>query len=128
MLVDVGIELGRDDGAVPGCLTLRDAGGVDDARELDLHLDGPVLVEIPEEPVLVVADGGDAGHHQTPGATHLGLADAPVGVFPQDAVILLVHAHGVGNGERLPAARVHYRVEVVDLAQAVTPQSQGVGE
>ena len=37
-------------------LALGHAVGAEDARELDLVLDGAVLVEVPEETVLVVGD------------------------------------------------------------------------
>ena len=128
MLVDVRVQLRRDDCAVLRIFAHVNGGGVDDAGQLDLHLDRAVLVEIPEEPVLIVAHRGDAGNHQTPRPPHFSLANAPIGVFPKDPVVLLVHAHRVGNREWLPPSGVHHRVEVVNLAQAVAPEGQRVGQ
>ena len=82
VLVDVCVQLGRHDCAVLRGLSFGDAGGIDDAGQLDLHLYRAVLVEIPEEAILVITNGGDAGYDQPPGATHLGLPDAPVRVLP----------------------------------------------
>ena len=66
-----------------------------DPGELHLELHGAVEVEVPVEPVLVVADGGDGADHQAPRPAHLGAARDHVDVLPEDAVVLLVHADGV---------------------------------
>ena len=70
--------------------------GRHDPGELHLELHGAVEVEVPVEPVLVVADGGDGAHHQPARPAHLGAARDHVDVLPEDAVVLLVHADGVG--------------------------------
>ena len=54
------------------------------------------------------ADGGDVGHHQTPGAPHFSRAGAPVDVLPQDALVLLANADSVGNGEEVAPAVVEH--------------------
>src|SRR3989454_8734972 len=93
-----------------------------------LQLDGAVLVEVPEEAVLVVAHGRDGRDGQASRAPHLDLAGAKVRVLPQDAEVLLVHADGVLEGDRLALAVRDDRVEVADLAEAVTAEHEAVGE
>ena len=48
-------------------------------------------------------------------------------MLPEDAVILLVHADGVLDGQRLAAAVAQVGVEIVDQAEAVAAQLQAVG-
>ncbi len=56
-------------------------------------------------------------------ASHLG-ARIVVDVLPQHGVVFLVDADGVGDGVRLTLAVVQDRVQVADLAKAVTAQLQ----
>src|SRR5581483_1113335 len=80
------------------------------------------------EAVLVVLDGGDRRDDQAARAPHLGVVrQAAVGVLPQDAVVLLVHAHGVLDGQGLAAAGAEVAVEVLDQAEAIAAQLQAVG-
>src|ERR1700680_861073 len=65
------IDAWRDQRAVGGLNARCNGPGRDDASELDLILDGPVLVEVPEEAVLVVADGGDGRDHEAARPPHL---------------------------------------------------------
>ena len=98
-----------------------------DPGELHLQLHGAVEVEVPVEPVLVVADGGDGADHQAARPAHLGAARDHVDMLPEDGVVLLVHADGVRLRVRLAAFVREDVVEVVDLAQAVAPECQRVG-
>ena len=107
----------------------RQLGAVrDDAGQLDLELDGAVLVEVPVEAVLVVADGGDERDDEPARAPHLRASPAPVDVLPQDARVLLVHADGVRERHGAAAAVVDHRVEIADLAQAVAADLERIGE
>ena len=96
VLVERRRQLGRDHRwRSRGLLAGGHGHGRQDAGQLHLELDRAVEVEVPEEAVLVVADGGDGAHHQPPRAAHLGAARARVDVLPEDPVVLLVHADGV---------------------------------
>ncbi len=113
-------------GVVAG-IAVGHSHGRHDPGQLHLELDGAVQVEVPVEAVLVVSDGRDGAHDQTPRATHLAPTRHHVHVLPEDPVVLLVHADGVGARVRLaPFVGVHV-VEVEDLAQAVATERQRVG-
>ena len=128
MLVDVSVELRRHQRPVLGCLAGRHRRSIYDAGQFYFQLYRAVLVEVPEEPVLVIADRRDAGHHETPRAPHLGLAGTPVAVLPEDAVVFFMQANRVGDGHHTAAAVVHHSVEIVDLPQAVAAEGKGVGQ
>src|ERR1700720_2668569 len=51
----------------------------------------------------------------------------PVGVLPQRAVILLMHADGVLDGFHIARHVDHMRVEVVDRAKAIASELEAVG-
>ena len=128
VLVPGGAQAGRDLGGVRrvrGVVT-RVGGGEQDAGELDLALDRAVQVEVPVEAVVVVADGAEEGDHQAALAAGLGRPVEDVGVLPEDAEILLVNADGVADRARLAVIVGDGRIQVGDLAQAVTAQLQGV--
>ena len=100
----------------------------EDAGQLDLELDVAVLVEIPEEAVLVVLDRRDRRDDQPARAAHLRVVGQPaVGVLPEDAEVFLVHADGVLDRQRLAAAVAQVGVEVADQAEAVAAELQAVG-
>lgn len=61
----------------------------------DFVVDGGVLAEVEGEDVLVVGNGDDGLENQDSGASYDGILRSEVGVFPQDAVVLLVAAHDV---------------------------------
>src|SRR5206468_2442043 len=95
----------------------------EDAGELDLQLNVAVLIEVPEEAVLVVLDGGNRGDDEPAAPPHFGaVRNAAISVLPQNAVILLVHADGVLHGEQVPAAIDHVGVEVLDVAEAIAAE------
>lgn len=54
---------------------------------------GADLVEVPVEAILIVGNGGDEGKHEAPAAPHLTVPGAVLGVLPQGAIVLLMHAH-----------------------------------
>ena len=94
---------------------------------LGLELDGAVEVEVPVEAVVVVADRGEERDHQAALAAHLAGVGEQVRVLPEDAVVLLVHADGVADGLRVAEVVGDDGVGVVDVAEAVAAQLEGVG-
>ena len=122
------VDAGGDDRAVLGRDAVFDRAVGDDAGELDLVLDGAVLVEVPVVAVLVVADGDDAADHHAAHAADFGVAGAEVGMLPGDAVVLFVQADGVLHRDRVAVVVVDDAVQVDDLAEAVAAEFQGVGE
>ena len=102
-----------------GPLAGRDRAGREHAGELDLELDRAVLVEVPEEAVVVVADRRERRDHEPPRAAHLARAVAPLDVAPEHADVLLVDADRVRDRHRLAGGVGDDGVEVDDLAEAV---------
>ena len=96
--------------------------------ELDLQLHRAVEVEVPEEAVLVVADGVDGAHDEPARTAHLGRERVHVEVLPEDAVVLLVHADRVGDRLTLAVLAGDRGVEVVDGAEAVATELERVHE
>ena len=96
-----GVELRGDEVAVRRRLARAGGPQREDAGQLDLELDRAVLVEVPEEAVLVVLDRRDRRDDQPPRPPDLGrVGQAAVGVLPEDAVVFLVHADGVLDRQR----------------------------
>ena len=124
----MGIELRRHQRPVLGCLARRHSGSVYDAGQFHFQLYRAILVEVPEEPVFVVADRRDAGPYETPRAPHLGLAGTPITVLPQDAVVFFMQANCIGDGHHTAAAVIHHSVEIMNLPQAVAAEGKGVGQ
>ena len=120
-------QAGRHHAGVCAGIVPVDRHGRHDPGQLDLELQGAVEIEVPVEPVLVVADGGDGADHQAPRPAHFGAPRHHVDVLPEDGVVLLVHADGVVLRVRLAPLVGEDVVEVVDLAEAVAPQGQRVG-
>ncbi len=128
VLVEGCLEAGGDLGGVAGVFAGGGGGGLHQAGGLGLELDGAVLVEVPVEGVVVVAEGGDEGNHQAAGAAALGgEVGEHIGVFPQKAVVLLVDADGVRQRLRGAVVVGDDGVEVADLAEAVAAQAERVG-
>ena len=122
-------QAGRDLGGVRVAPSCR-AGvgrGEQHAGRLDLELDRAVQVEVPVEAVVVVADRGEVGDHETALAARLSRAVEDVGVLPQDAEILFVDADRVRYRPRLAGFVGHGGVQVGDLAQAVAAELERVG-
>src|SRR5262249_43606455 len=122
------IETRRDERAVRGSDARRDGAGRDDPRELDLRLDRAVLIEVPEEAVLVVADRSDRRHDESPGAPHLDLAGTKVGVLPQNTEVFLVQADRVAQRERLALRVGADRIQAANLPEAGAAERQRVGQ
>lgn len=118
---------GRDLGGVPVDRSGLAAADEHDAGGLGLDLDRPVEVEVPEEAVVVVADRGEVRHHQASRTTHVRADRAGLGVLPQHAVVLFVHADGIGDAHRVTVIVGDVAVEVVDDAEAVAPELEVVG-
>ncbi len=121
-------QLPADPPAVRHVGPLHRGAGVEDAGQLHLELDRAVEVEVPEDAVLVVADGVHRRDDEAATATHLGQAREVVGVLPEDAVVLLVDADRVAGRARVAVGQREVRVQVADLAQAVAAEREGVGE
>ena len=102
-------------------------GGGKDTGGLDEELDAAVQEQVPVERVLVVRDRGDEGDDEFAVAPDLGGALAEVEVLPQDAVVFFVHADRVLDRHRVAVAIGGDPIEVLDLAQAVTAELEGVG-
>ena len=115
----IALRPGRDERAVCRALAGRDRAGREHARELDLERDRAVLVEVPEEAVVVVADRRERRDHEPARAAHLARAVAPLDVAPEHADVLLVDADRVRDRQRLARGVRDDRVEVDDLAEAV---------
>ena len=120
------VEPGGDERAVRRALADRDRARGEHARQLDLVLDRAVVVEVPEVPVLVVADGRDERDDEAAQAPDLDLLGAEVRVLPGDPGVLLVHADRVGHHERVAVLVVDEAVEVRDVADAVAAERQRV--
>ena len=82
-------------------------------------LDRPVLVEVPEEAVVVIADGRERRDDEAARAPHLARPVPPLDVAPEHADVLLVDADGVRDRHRVARGVRDDGVEVDDLAQAV---------
>mmetsp|Transcript_48273 Transcript_48273/g.92310 ORF Transcript_48273/g.92310 Transcript_48273/m.92310 type:complete len:226 (-) Transcript_48273:275-952(-) len=95
--------------------------------ELHLKLDGAVHVQVVEESVLIVCDGAHEGNDKPPRASGGGVVRAPVGVLPQNAMVLLVHAHRVLNCLHFAVEVGEVCVEVANFSQAIASELQRVG-
>src|SRR3954454_21460712 len=120
------VQAGADDRAVLGRLTDVVGTHREHAGELDLVLDRAVVVEVPEVPVLVVADGDDRRDDEPTQPPHLHLLRAEVGVLPRDACVLLVHADRVLDRDGVAVLIVDDAVEVLDVPDAVASERQRV--
>ena len=119
-------DTGCDDVRELGLVTRHDGHGRDDAGELHLELHVAVEVEVPVEPVLVVADGRDeADDEPARPPRHVGPA-ALVDVLPEDPVVLLVQTDRALDGVRLALLGGEHDVEVVDDAETVASLVQRV--
>ena len=117
------------DHAAPGIrLAGRDRRRLDDAGQLGLELDGAVLIEVPVEAVIVVADGREERDDEAARAAHLEGVVAELVVLPEDAVVLLMHADGVLHHHGLAEIVGGRHVEIVDVAEAVAAELERVGE
>ena len=123
----VGRSQARGDhpGVVSGIAVGHGHGG-HDPGQLHFELHGAVEVEVPVEAVLVIAHRGDGAHDQSTRPPYFAAPGDHVDVLPEDAVVLLVHADGVGPSMRLAAFVGKDVVEVADLAEAVAAERQGV--
>ena len=126
MLVIRRVELRCDHGAVGRLHAGRQRTEREDAGQLDLKLDVAVLIEVPEKAILVVFHGRDGGDDQPARAADFRGVQPAVGVFPQDSVVLLVHADGVLDGERIAPAGAEVAVKILDVAQTIAAEFQTV--
>ena len=119
-------QLGRDRrGVVTGHVG---GDGEDEPGELDVELDRAVLVQVPEEAVVVVPDRRPGRDDEAARAAHLAGAAEEVLVLPQHADVLLVEAHDLRELDRQAVVVGVDGVEVVDLAEAVAAEREGAGQ
>ena len=100
--------------------------GGDDAGQLDLELDRAVEVQVPEDAVVVVADGEDRADHQATAAAHVGGTRVAIGVLPQNAEVFFVDADRLVDVDGRAVVEAPGAVEIGDVAEAVTPQRERV--
>src|SRR5581483_5857187 len=91
-------------------------------------LNGAILVEIPEVAILVVANGGDERNDQTARTTHLCLIRAPIYMLPKDAIIFFVHTDDIGQFYQIAAAVSHEGSKIVNVAQAIASDFEGISQ
>ncbi len=103
-------------------------GGLDDAGEFCLELDRAVLVQVPVEAVVVIADGREERDDEAPRAADLEQAVAEFVVLPGNSVIFFMHADGVLHDEGLALVVGGRHVEIMDIAEAVAAELERVGE
>ena len=106
----------------------RHRRGLDDASQLGFELDRAVLIEVPVEAVIVIADGREERDHEPARAPHLKRLVAEFVVLPEDAVILLMQADRVLHDRRLAVIVGDRHVEIMDMAEAIAAELQRVGE
>src|SRR5882762_7473017 len=113
----IGVFVGR-----PGWQGFRE----NDAGEFDLELDRAVLVEIPEEAVVVVTQRRDRGYDKSTGSPDLGVFGLPVVVLPADTEVFLMDADCVSDRLGVPSGVSDYPIHVADLAETVAAEHQRV--
>src|ERR1700733_9003767 len=118
------IQLRSDFHAIGRRLAGRQRRGVHNSRELDLALNGSVLVEIPIETVLIIPDSGDEGNRQSPRPSYFRLAGAPIRVLPKNAEVFFMQAHRILQGRDVTEAVHQGKVEVMDYAETVAAQRE----
>jgi hypothetical protein len=119
-------EVGSDQLPVDGLFALGERLGGNDPRRLDLSGDRAVLVQVPVEPVVVVAYGDDERDHEATSSSHLDVPGAEVGVLPERAGVFLVKADTVDHLHGCPIGCDIRDVEVPDQAEAVAAEHEGV--
>mmetsp|Transcript_29671 Transcript_29671/g.83668 ORF Transcript_29671/g.83668 Transcript_29671/m.83668 type:complete len:223 (-) Transcript_29671:108-776(-) len=127
VLVDLSVDpRGHHDTPAWLLLALGEEVGGELPAETDLEVDGSVLAQVPVEQVLVVDHRGNGAQHKLAGPPGFSVAVAVLEVLPQDAVVDLMHADSLLDGEGLALRVVQHSVEVVDVAQAVAAELKGV--
>ena len=128
VLVIMRVHSRVDLGAPPFCVLARVHGvGVEDAGELDLELDGAILVEDPVDAVLVVGRREDVRDQQFAPSCHDDGVVSEISMFEQYARVFFVDADGVLDGLRRARSVDEVGIHVVDSALAVTSQGKTVG-
>src|SRR6476661_7136158 len=127
MLVIWRVELGSNQRSIFRFLAGMQSAHGKNAGKFDLELNVTVLIEIPEEPVLVIFNRRNRRHHQAARTPHFWFVGyAPVGMFPQDPEILLMNTSCVWNRERSAPAVAHIRIAINNVSQAITTQAKRV--
>src|SRR5258708_40258228 len=95
------VEPRRNQCSVDRFLTRCNSRRSNDPCQLDLKLDCPILVEIPVVSILIVAYRRDRRDYESAGAPDLHPCRAILVVFemfPEQGIVLLVHADGILQG------------------------------
>src|SRR4051794_34235769 len=112
MLVIRRVEAWCDKHPILGLDARGNRSGRHDAGEFYLVLDRTILVKIPVESVLVIADSGNTRDHQAARAPDLGLIRSPIDMLPEKAEVLFVHADCVRHMHNIATAVDHMGIEI----------------
>lgn len=123
--VDLGVHLSAPRTSI---LTRVERVGVEDTSELDLRLDGSVLVEDPLASILVVGGSKDLLDDELASTGDGDGVISEVSVLEENTVVLLVNADGVLDGADRTIAGSKVGIEVVNDTLAVAAESQRVGK
>ena len=99
-----------------------------DAGQFHFQFDGAVQIEVPEEAVFVVPDGGDQGDDQPAGSSGLDIHDHVVGMFPKQAGVLLMHADGIFDYGGRTGGVGYHAVEIMDVTAAIAAELERIGQ
>ena len=94
-----------------------------DASEFHLHLNGAIEIEVPKKAVFIIPHCVNRTDYKSARSPHFSGLGERISVFPQNAIVFLVHADGIFNpaGGAVPVYDV--MIEVIDFAQTVATQS-----
>lgn len=115
MLMVLSEGAGADDVSPGRCLAGIHVYDGDNACCAGFHDDAGCLVELVVEDVLVVSEGDDELDDEFAAAGHDCATGSPVGVFPADAVVLLVQTDDVLGLLRRTICVCEDTVEVLEL-------------
>lgn len=97
---------------------------VQNARQLNIRLNRPVLVENPLNSILIIRRGENLLHDQLPRPRHNRAIVPKVRMLEQDTGVLFVNTYRVLDCAYRAVASGEVRVEVVDGAFAVAAQGE----
>src|SRR5580693_5893693 len=126
VLVDVADDAWGNERSSAGRAVEHQARGIDDPGQLDNEFDGAIEIQMPIEPVLIVAHRRDERDHEPACPPNITVLGTEIGVFPQHAGVFLVEAGRVRNCLRSAVDSVHHGIEIVHGAQAIATERQAV--
>src|SRR5262249_3387844 len=102
MLVNQRHESWSHERAMFGCLSWGYGPTIHYSSQFNLVLNRAILVEIPVKAVIIVTDCGEERDDQSPGSPNLRFASTPVGMLPENSIVLLMHADGIFENDCFP--------------------------